>query len=466
MAKTLTEPAREISIYDECDILIVGGGPAGVTAAVAAAKNKGGKIILMERYATLGGMATGGQVLAIPFLSDGPDLLVSGIMDEWIGRLRKKPDAVFGPEKSEIGATDAEVLQKYRYYGLFGMKRIRYGVNVDPEMLKIVLNEMVRDYGVTVLAGCWGASAVTEDGAVKGVIFESKEGRKAVLAKRVIDCTGDGDIFASAGASFEYAQYSTLRTSNTALVFRIGGVDYDTYAASLRQVARNPHAGGGLLSALEAEVGFSMLPFPAHRPDVMWINNWVKKSCMTVEGLTDTAFTVTKSVGAIIEYLRANFPGMENAYLYDIASQVGTRGSRRLRGTYQLTSDNIARRSDRDDIVAITPTLGGMEEYPRIEFPYGVLVPEKTDGLLAAGRCFSSEEKANEASSWIPHCVALGEAAGTAAALSLQSGVQPRSVDVSKLRKTLRSQGSLSLRLIITLRRKDYAHERETARSA
>jgi hypothetical protein len=441
MAKTLFEPARELQVYDECDILIVGAGPAGVTAAVAAAKNNGGRIILMERYATLGGMATGGQVLAIPFLSDGPELLVSGIMDEWIGRLRKKPDAVFGPELSELGSTDEDVLQKYRYHGLFGVKRIRYGVNVDPEMLKIVLNEMVRDYGVKVLCHCWGAAAITEDGAVKGVIFESKEGRKAILAGRVIDCTGDGDIFASAGAEFELAQYSTLRTSNTALVFRIGGVDYDTYASSLRQIAKNPHAGGGAFKELEAEVGFSLLPFPAHKSDVMWVNNWIRKSCMTVEGLTETAFTVTESVGTIIDYLRTHFPGMENAYLYDIASQIGTRGSRRLKGIDCLTMDSIARRTHRDDLIAVTPTLGGMEEYPRIEFPYGVLVPEKLDGLLAAGRCFSSEEKANEASSWIPHCVALGEAAGTAAALSLADGVQPRAVNVTRLQKTLRSQG-------------------------
>ena len=441
MAKTLLEPARRIPIYDECDILIVGAGPAGVTAAVAAAKNNGGRIILMERYATLGGMATGGQVLAIPFLSDGPELLVSGIMDEWIGRLRKKPGAVFGPERSELGSADESVLKKYRLHGLFGAERVRYGVNVDPEMLKIVLNEMVKEYGIKVLCHCWGASALTEAGAVTGVVFESKEGRKAILARRVIDCTGDGDIFASAGAEFEFAQYSTLRTSNTALVFRVGGVDYETYASSLRQVAKDPHSGGGTFKALGEELGFSLLPFSAHRNDVMWVNNWIRRSCMTVDGLTETAFTVTSAIERIIEYLRANFPGMENAYLYDIASQIGARGSRRLCGTYRLTMDNIARRTHRDDLVAVTPTLGGMEEYARIEFPYGVLVPEKLDGLLAAGRCFSSEEKANEASSWIPHCVALGEAAGTAAALSLETGVQPRALDVAKLRRSLKAQG-------------------------
>jgi succinate dehydrogenase/fumarate reductase flavoprotein subunit len=441
MATTIFEPAREIPVYDECDVLVVGAGPAGVTAAVAAAKNKGGKVVLLERYATLGGMATGGQVLAIPFLSDGPELLVSGIMDEWIGRLRKKPNAVFGPELNELGSTDENVLKKYRHHGLFGIKRIRYGVNVDPEMLKIVLNDMVQDYGVKVLCHCWGVRAVTDDNTVKGVVFESKEGRKAILAKVVVDATGDGDIFASAGAEFEFSTFSTARTSNTALVFRVGGVDYDVYAKALRQIAANPHAQGGAFKDIQEKLGFQIHPFSAHRSDIVWINNWIPRSCMTVEGLTDTAFTMTNSIGAIIGHLRDNFPGMENAYLYDIASQVGTRGSRRLKGVYRLTSDNIARRTGRDDLIAVTPTLGGAEEYPRIEIPYGVLVPEKLDGLLAAGRCFSSEETANEAASWIPHCVALGEAAGTAAALSLHKGVQPRGVDIKALQKTLRSQG-------------------------
>lgn len=441
MANTILEQARALPVYDECDILVVGGGPAGITAAVAAAKNKGGKIILLERYATLGGMATGGQVLAIPFLSDGPELLVSGIMDEWISRLRAKPNAIFGPERSELGATDEDILKKYRHHGLFGMNTIRYGVNVDPEMLKIVLNDMVRDYGIQVCCHCWGCQAVVEDNTVRGVIFESKEGRKAILAKVVIDCTGDGDIFASAGAEFELSTLSTARTGNTALVFRLGGADYDVYARALREIVANPHALGGGFKDLQDKIGFQIFPFSSHRNDIVWINNWIPKNCMTIQGLTETAFKMTDAIEQIISYLREHFPGMENVYLYDIASQVGTRGSRRLKGVYRLTMDNIAKRTGRDDLIAVTPTLGGKEEYPRIEIPYGVLVPEKIDGLLAAGRCFSSEETANEAASWIPHCVALGEAAGTAAALAINTDDQPRNVSIVTLRKNLKSQG-------------------------
>ncbi|QDR83482.1 FAD-dependent oxidoreductase [Sporomusa termitida] len=444
MAKTVLEQAREIPVYCECDILVVGAGPAGVTAAIAAAKNHGGKVVLLERYPYLGGMATGGQVLAIPFLSDGPQQLIAGIMDEWIDRLRSKPNGVFGPDKSEVGSTDEKVLKKYRHHNVFGLANVRYGVNVDPEMLKIVLNEMVRDYGITVYCHCWGCQAVMEEQTVKGVIFESKEGRKAILAKVTIDCTGDGDIFASAGADFELSTFATSRTSNTALVFRLAGVDYDRFAETFYKTnleILDIHANGGNLGELKQLVGFSLWPFSSHRNDIIWINNWIPRNCMSIQGLTETAFTMTDAALKIITYFREQFPGMENAYLYDFASQVGTRGSRRLKGVERLTMDNIAHRTGRDDLIAVMPTLGGMEEYPRIEIPYGTLVPETVDGILAAGRCFSSEETANEEANWIPHCIALGEAAGTAAAIALNTAVQPRAVDIKKLQQTLKAQG-------------------------
>lgn len=437
----ITEPERETQVFDTCQVLVVGAGPAGVTAAVAAAKNCTGRVVLMERFPTLGGMATGGQVLAIPFLSDGNELLVAGIMDEWIDRLRSKADGVFGPLKSEIGSTDEAVLKKYRDHGLFGTSQIRYGVICDPELLKIVLAQMVQDYNITVYCNCLACGTVVEDGTVKGVIFESKEGRQAIMADVIIDCTGDGDIFASAGAEYECSSFSTARSSNTALVFRLGGVDYNRYTSIFTSAASDPHGELKSLSALSDTAGFSLRPFPSNRSDIMWINNWIPRDCMTVRGLTDTAFLVLNAAEKITEHLRNNYPGMENAYILDFASQVGTRGSRRLKGVDRFTKENIARRTGRDDLIAIVPTLGGTEEYARMEMPYGILIPEKLDGLLTAGRSFSSDETANEAANWIPHCIALGEAAGTAAGLAAQAGLQPRHLDVKKVQAALKKQG-------------------------
>ncbi len=442
MPTYITEPQRTTEIFDTCQVLVVGGGPAGVTAAVAAAKNTKGKVVLVERFATLGGMATGGQVLAIPFLSDGEDILVAGIMHEWADRLRAKENGVFGPLRSEDGSTDEEILKKYRHHGLFGIKKVRYGINCDPAMLQIVLAQMVRDYGITTYCNCLACGAVVEDNTVKGVIFESKEGRKAIMADVVIDCTGDGDIFAAAGAEFEISTFSTARSSNTALVFRLGGVDYDEYSTVFATPDDDPHAELKSLKALSQTAGFGVRPFSSNRNDIMWINNYVPRNCMSVNGLTETAFMVLDSAERIIEHLRKYYPGMENAYLLDFASQVGTRGSRRLKGVDRFTKDQIAKRTGRDDIIAVMPTLGGHEEYPRMEMPYGVIVPEKLDGILAAGRCFSSDEIANEAANWIPHCIVFGEAAGTAAALAAEQGVQPRAVDVKKIQKALKDQGA------------------------
>ena len=439
--RTVYEPARETEVFDRCEVLVVGGGPAGVTAAVSAAKTCRGKVVLLERFPCLGGMATGGQVIAIPFLSDGNELLISGVMDEWIDRLRKKSNGVFGPLRSELGSTDEAVLQKYRHHGLFGTKRVRYGVNCDPELLKVVLAQMVRDHNVTVYCNCVVCGAVTEEGKVQGVLFESKEGRKAILADVVIDCTGDGDVFAAAGAEYETSSFSTSRSANTALVFRLGGVDYDRYAENYKGTPEDPHAADQKFVGLSEAAGFSIRPFSSNRNDIMWINNWIPKNCMSVRDLTDTAFLVFDAAERITEYLREHFVGMENAYILDFASQVGVRGSRRLKGTERFTRDNIAHRTGRDDLIAVVPTLGGNEEYARMEMPYGIIVPEKIDGLLTAGRCFSSEERANEAASWIPYCIALGEAAGAAAALSVNEDVRPRDVNIKTLQRTLKDQG-------------------------
>ncbi len=443
MKQTIYEPAREVPVYDQCDVLVVGGGPAGVTAAVAARNSGAGRVVLLERYAHLGGMATGGQVLLIPFLSDptlngGREQLVAGLMDEWIGRLRACPNGAFGPEKEETGSGDPAVLAKYRSHTLFiRNERIMYGVNCDPEMLKVVLNDMTEAAGVVVYCHCLGCRAIVEDGRAAGVIFESKEGRKAVLAQVVIDCTGDGDVFATAGAEFESSSLSTARTAKTSLVFRLGGVSYERYAQGLRDM---PDAGKRLRKAAEI-AGYPMQLISSNRDGVVWVDSLIPRDCMTIAGLTDTAFLTTRTVNRLIAYLRESFPGLEDAYLYDFASQVGVRGSRRLKGVERFTMDYLGARTGREDIVAVLPTVNGREAYPRMEMPYGILVPEKLDGLLAAGRCFSSSEEANQEANWIPHCIALGQAAGTAAALAVRTGVQPRSVDVKRLRSALREQG-------------------------
>ena len=234
MKEYIHEQAKEIEVFDHCDVLVVGAGPAGTAAAVSAARNGAGKVVLLERYGHLGGMATGGQVLFIPHLSEGKQQMIAGIQQEWLDRLEKMPNGLIGPDRKDIGSTDPALIDKWRkYYGFVCDGWIWYGAYVDPEMLKIAMVNMVEDAGVTVYCHAWGSEALMEGNRVIGVTFQSKEGRKAILAGKVIDCTGDGDIFASAGCAYEKEYSGDDRSYNVSVVFRLGNVDSDEIYSEL-----------------------------------------------------------------------------------------------------------------------------------------------------------------------------------------------------------------------------------------
>jgi hypothetical protein len=285
---------------------------------------------------------------------------------------------------------------------------------------------------------------VVERNSVKGVIFESKSGRQAVTSKVVIDATGDGDIFASAGADFDASLDKGYRTSELAMVFRIGGIDFDKFAEFRKAQPEDwvKMRGEGFKLA-----GFHIAPVPAQRPDVFWVNSFIRgKSCLKVEDLNWVEVNVRKAMIPLWSYYRKTVPGFGNSYLYDSAPQIGTRGSRRLIGEYVLTGEEAKAGSKFDDAVLIFPrgvplTWPAEKAVENVQMPYRCLVPAKLDGLLAAGRCFSSDQAANSMFNVISHCIQMGQAAGTAAALAVKSKVQPRKVDVKSLQKRLRAQG-------------------------
>ena len=203
-ARTIREPAREIKVYHEADVVVVGGGPGGHSAAVAAARN-GANVVLVERYGHLGGMASGGLVLLIPHMSDGTkEQQIAGLCQEWLDRLAVR-NAVVMPKKEELGSDDKKVISRWFGYSPMFVRqgRVRLSANVDTEILKCVLNDMLEEAGVKLLLHCWATKVIADNGTVKGVIFESKAGRQAVLGKVIIDATGDGDLLPSAGADFD-----------------------------------------------------------------------------------------------------------------------------------------------------------------------------------------------------------------------------------------------------------------------
>ena len=442
--KTITEPARETRVCHETDVLVVGGGPAGVAAAVAAARN-GAKTVLVERYGHLGGMATGGLVILIPFLTDGTQQQVlAGLLQEMVDRLDVRHAALY-PKKEEWGASDEQALRYWRRRGTgsyVSNKRVRYSVTVDPEILKCVMNDMVEEAGVKLYLHSWASCAIADNGGVRGIVFESKSGRQAILSKVTVDCTGDGDIFASAGADFDATIDRSLRTANLALVFRLGNVNAERYV-DFRD--GEPERHQATMKQLVAMGGFDTY-WRTTREDIFWCNNWLRNlDCLNVEDLTSAEVSARKSMLISLDYLRKNVPGFEDCYVVDTASQIGTRGSRRLQGEHILRWDEVSSGVIHQDAILVSSRLGQTvsKEYPLASIPYRSLLPRGIDNLLVAGRCFSADAKASNDYNWIQHCIPMGQAAGTAAALAVKAGIQPRHVDPVLLQTLLLHQGAV-----------------------
>ncbi|HEY98119.1 MAG TPA: FAD-dependent oxidoreductase [Dehalococcoidia bacterium] len=435
----ITEPKRETRVYCETDVLVVGGGPAGVGAAIAAARN-GAKTLLIERYGHLGGLATGGLVLCIMPMSDGTkEQQIAGLCQEIIDRLDTVGGAVH-PKKEDLGSTNQNLINYWRHYPFTVIQgNIRMSVQTDPEMLKCILNDMIEEAGVVLLLHAYGCRSIVDCGVVKGIVFESKSGRQTIKAKVVVDCTGDGDIFASAGAEYDDEINPELRSSKLALVFRIGNIDVKKY---LEFKDFRSERYFELMKELEALGGFTMA-LRTWRDDVLWFNNFIGDlDGLNIEDLTRVEINARKSMLITYNFFKNNIPGFESCYLMDSASQIGVRSSRRLIGEYILTRNDINSGILFHDTIAVCPAFqqGKSLENLHMHIPYRSLIPREIENLLVAGRCFSSDQVANDILSPIQFCIAMGQAAGTAAALSVENNVVPRKIDYHLLKNRLITQ--------------------------
>ena len=439
--KTIREPVKETKVCYEADVVVVGGGPGGHSAAIAAARS-GARTVLLERYGHLGGMATGGIVIQIPHMSDGgKKQQIAGLCQEWLDRL----DVIGGtlhPRIEDLGSTDKELIMRWRrFMGNVNNGRIEHTAWVDPELLKCVLNDMVMEAGVKLFLHSWGTRAIVHENEVQGVVFESKSGRQAVLGKVIIDGTGDGDLLPSAGAEFDGALDPKLRSSMLALVFRLGNCDYQKLC-DFREA--EPKRYEELMTELAKVAGTRLLPLPSPRNDVLWVNNWIPDlDCTNVEDLTKLEVEMRKIMLRGHEFMKKNIPTFEKSFILDTASQTGTRGSRRLIGEYIVTNDDLQTGKKYEDAIAVIPRMGPPGDNAHVQIPYRSLVPIKVDGLLIAGRSFSSDMRANNTVNLIPHCICIGQAAGTAAALATEHSISPRKVDIEELQKHLIKQNVL-----------------------
>jgi FAD dependent oxidoreductase len=429
--RTVYEPGRQTPVVAETDVLVVGGGPAGQAAAVAAGR-AGAEVTLLERYGYLGGLASGGMVLVLDDMCTEREVSVGGQALEIIDRMRRI-GACVAPPMEDCFRNDLEVRDRWVRWGfeeLYARKRpkpIVYAGSFDPEGWKQVSQEMVLEAGVHLRCHSWFSQALVEEGAVRGVIVETKAGRQAVLGRVVIDATGDGDVFSSAGAPAVQGSYILT------LVHRLADVDTE---AAIRFDRKDPAAARQLDTEVKQLLGGSwdMWWLLTPRPGVVWCN------CPHIpgyDGLNPEHLTYIETEGRrrfmkVVEFVRTHYPGFERAYILDAAPQVGVRQTRLLEGEYVVTKDDILGRRSFPDVVA-----RGRDYYT----PYRSLVPKDIDGLLVAGRCYAATSEAQRISREIPPVMVMGEAAGTAAALSLEAGVAPRRVDVTVLQKRLIAQG-------------------------
>ena len=444
--KTYTEPSAVLQVYDECDILVVGGGCAGHSAAIAAARAGAKNIILMERYGYMGGDVTGGYVIMVPKLSWYDKSFVRGIQEEWFTRLAPIPNAVLGPDLSKIGKDDdAALLDVWsRIHGCVSEsepKRLVRAVYYEPNQLKIEMDKMLIEHrdAIRVLCHVWATKPIMEGSAVKGVIFESKEGRMAIYAKTVIDATGDGDIYRYTGTPFFTLSDGETRSSTTALVWRIGGIDWDRY---FEWQKANPKEYAALRDGMAKVAGFRCLPIASAQNDVCWVNNWhLNRDCSKIKDATETEMITRNTMRDVLSYLKEACPiAFRNSFIYDIAPQLGTRGSHRLNGEYVISVKDFAFATRHDDTIAWHSTICMINDCGPIEIPYRAILPKSVENLLAPGRHLSSDNVAIDWLNLIPQCIGTGQAAGIAAAVAIADNVNVRSVDVSKVQNILIDQ--------------------------
>jgi len=412
----LHEPARRTPVRHEADVLVVGGGSAGVAAAVAAAR-EGADVLLVERHGYLGGLASGGLIILLLTLDDGRGRqAIAGLCQETTERLVAR-GAAFHPPRQEWGRDDPALVARDQRWGLVWGRaphRVRYSVAYDPAAFKVVCDELVAESGARMLFHAWACEPVIADGRITAVTFQSKAGRFAVRARVVIDASGDGDVFAAAGCAHESERVLPW------MWFTVGGVDFE----------RAREAG---VACFET-IGPGKVLFP-------WgsIEKIGRIDPTSPEELSHAEVECRRRVQAEFERLRREAPGFEAAHLCHVADQLGITESRRLVGRRVLARDDMD--AVLDDAIAVT---GHWTRYgATYPIPYDCLLPRAPSNLLVAGRCISVDHRTHHATKEIPACMATGQATGTAAALALAAGVEPPELDVARLRRRLAEAGAI-----------------------
>lgn len=449
---------RQVPVVRDCDVLVVGGGPAGIAASIAAARN-GARTILVERYGFLGGTAT--NALVGPFMTsyslDGKVQLVRGIFDELVRRMESIGGATH-PSSVEDG-------NAYSSYITVGHKHV---TPHHSEALKLVAAEMCLEAGVELRLHSWLVEPILSDDGVTGVIVGSKSGLQGIRARATVDCTGDADVAFMAGAPTVKGREQDGRMQPMSTFFRLANVDRARVDAYKREHPDEPHPFEDIVRAARDRGEFPVprVTLNAYLEHDGWawrmnVSRLIGFDGTDVEDLTRAEIEGRRQVHFLVDFFRKHAPGFERCVLVESGAQVGVRETRRIVGEYVLTVEDLGRGTVFDDAIAFAgfPVdihqvdgaggtvvgFGGRGKYPIADayaIPYRSLVPRRVEQLLVAGRAVSATHEAAGAVRVMPPCFAMGQAAGTAAALATAGKVQPRRVDVKLLQRTLLAQGT------------------------
>jgi hypothetical protein len=440
-----------IPVVDEADVLVVGAGPAGLAAAISAARN-GARTTLIEKNGYVGGNLTAGLVgpCMTSYSLDGSTQLIKGVFEELVLRMEAAGGAIH-PSKIPAGS-------EYCGFIVYGHDKV---TPFDPEAIKLHATEMLLEAGVKLQMHTFMADTIVEDGAVRGVIVASKSSLEAFRAGVTIDCSADADVATRGGVDFELGRDEDGLLQPMTMFFRVANVDDDVVR---EYVASHPDDFRPFASIVAEAKAAGEFPIPRKgiglyktlEPGVWRINTTRlhRLDGTDVRDLTTGEIEGRRQVAQLMAFFHKWIPGFENAILLDTAAMIGVRETRRIVGEYQLTLDDLATGRHFDDVIALcgypvdihSPTDDGggtdgkLKTANIYEIPYRTMIPAEVDNLLVAGRSLSSTHEAQAAVRVMPPAFAMGEAAGAAAALAVQNDVRPRDVAISALHEVLLGQ--------------------------
>lgn len=446
---TIEEAAREIPVLMEADVVVVGGGTTGPIAAIAAAR-RGRKVVLIERFGSLGGVLTLG-------LNTKPSgALVGGI-----------PLEIWNLARSVGGAGDD-------YMATTKTGGVHIASPTDPEIMKMLLTRLCVEAGVQILFETFVSAPYVEDGAITGVIVESKSGRQFVGSKVLIDCSADADMAAKAGVPFVMGSGGIdTKMQPVSMYFIMKNVDLKLLADWARTCDDVParaipadEAGlayglwltgfNGMLRRFQAETGVKL-----QRENItlktadgqMYVNatRVLGVNVFSPKEFTDAILECYRQIEGVCRFLKERVPGFEQARLGQVSPILGVRETRHIVGEYTLTGrDSRGETRFEDSIAADNSALdihdpkGGdvdFQSMPPYEIPYRCLLPRGVEQLLVAGRCISADHEAHARSRNMPACMGTGQAAGVAAAIAVEQGAPVRRVPVAQVQAALRELG-------------------------